>query len=251
MRQRILALCFRLVNLGAIIPSRRCSHGRVGRRVETLLQRLLVEQASSPSAKELERAADAAPDGQVLDRCERVALTSGAASSSAGPLADTLERRPPRARGKGGPHRPCPCGRRRRHKGRSPRSVVTAIGRISVRRAYLARAGCGSGGVRGRPADRPGGPEPPGPAGDLLGRRPVVVRRGGRLAAGDRRLDRQRRDDPPRLPGRVEGDGRLAGPTPARAGLRGLPLRRGVGRVPETDAAKVNTRAGWARRADR
>jgi hypothetical protein len=44
-----------------------------------------------------------------------------------------------------GAHRFCPCGRRRRHKGRSPRSVVTAIGRISVRRVYFACGGCGTG----------------------------------------------------------------------------------------------------------
>lgn len=44
--------------------------------VQTPLQRLIVEQALA-MAKELEQAADAAPDGQVLDRCEQVALDSG------------------------------------------------------------------------------------------------------------------------------------------------------------------------------
>jgi hypothetical protein len=58
-------------------------------RVETPLQRLLVEQALA-FAKELERAADDAPDGQVLDRCERVALSSGRESLRKA-LADTLE----------------------------------------------------------------------------------------------------------------------------------------------------------------
>jgi hypothetical protein len=44
--------------------------------VETPLQRLILEQALG-LAKELEQAADAAPDGQVLDRCEQVALGTG------------------------------------------------------------------------------------------------------------------------------------------------------------------------------
>lgn len=45
-------------------------------KVQTPLQRRIVEQALA-LAKELEQAADGAPDGQVLDRCERVALGSG------------------------------------------------------------------------------------------------------------------------------------------------------------------------------
>jgi hypothetical protein len=45
-------------------------------RVEAPLQRLLVEQALA-YAKESEQAANDAPDGQMLDRCERVALSSG------------------------------------------------------------------------------------------------------------------------------------------------------------------------------
>lgn len=44
--------------------------------VETPLQRLILEQALA-LAKELEQTAHAAPDGQVLDRCEQVALGSG------------------------------------------------------------------------------------------------------------------------------------------------------------------------------
>jgi hypothetical protein len=44
--------------------------------VETPLQRLILEQALA-LAQELEQAAEAAPDGQVLDRCEQVALGSG------------------------------------------------------------------------------------------------------------------------------------------------------------------------------
>jgi hypothetical protein len=45
-------------------------------RVQTPLQRRIVEQALA-LAKELEQAADGAPDGQVLDHCEQVALGSG------------------------------------------------------------------------------------------------------------------------------------------------------------------------------
>ena len=44
--------------------------------VQTPLQRLIVEQALA-LAKELEQAAHDAPDGQVLDRCEQVALGPG------------------------------------------------------------------------------------------------------------------------------------------------------------------------------
>lgn len=44
--------------------------------VETPLQRLILEQALALT-KELEQAAHAAPDGQVLDRCEQVALGPG------------------------------------------------------------------------------------------------------------------------------------------------------------------------------
>ncbi len=44
--------------------------------VDSPLQRLILEHALA-LAKELEHAADSAPDGQVLDRCEQVALSSG------------------------------------------------------------------------------------------------------------------------------------------------------------------------------
>src|SRR2546429_4437890 len=45
-------------------------------RAETPLQALLVEQALA-LARELERAADAAPDGQVLARVEALAVPAG------------------------------------------------------------------------------------------------------------------------------------------------------------------------------
>lgn len=44
--------------------------------VQTPLQRWIVEHALA-MAKELEQVAETAPDGQVLDRCEQVALDSG------------------------------------------------------------------------------------------------------------------------------------------------------------------------------
>jgi hypothetical protein len=68
--------------------------------IETPLQRLLVEQALA-LAKELERAANDAPDGQVLDRCERVALSSGREFLRKA-LADTLESQAAAAGGKRG-----------------------------------------------------------------------------------------------------------------------------------------------------
>lgn len=77
-------------------------------RVETPLQRLLVEQALA-FAKELERAADAAPEGQVLDRCERVALSSGREFLRKA-LADTLEHQAATGEAKGGRIAPAPAG---------------------------------------------------------------------------------------------------------------------------------------------
>ena len=77
-------------------------------RVETPLQRLLVEQALA-YAKELERAADDAPDGQVLDRCERVALTTGREFLRAS-LAETLEHQAVAGEGKKGHSAPVPAG---------------------------------------------------------------------------------------------------------------------------------------------
>jgi len=77
-------------------------------RVETPLQRLLVEQALA-FAKELERAADEAPDGQVLDRCERVALTSGR-EFLRNALADTLESQAAVGEAKKGRSAPAPAG---------------------------------------------------------------------------------------------------------------------------------------------
>jgi hypothetical protein len=75
-------------------------------RVETPLQRLLVERALA-FAKELEHVADAAPDGLVLDRCESVALTSGRAFLRTA-LADALEHQAATADGKKGHRGPAP-----------------------------------------------------------------------------------------------------------------------------------------------
>src|SRR4051794_13341703 len=74
-RQRILAISLPTCHPGGLIPSRRCPLDELAIRVETPLQRTLVERALA-FAKELERAADAAPDGLVLDRCESVATTT-------------------------------------------------------------------------------------------------------------------------------------------------------------------------------
>ena len=88
-------------------------------RVETPLQRPLVEQALA-FAKELERAADEAPDGQVLDRCERVALSSGRESLRKAP-ADTLEAQAAAGEGEEGrsAHAPAAEGGGTRAAGRS------------------------------------------------------------------------------------------------------------------------------------
>jgi hypothetical protein len=75
-------------------------------RVETPLQRLLVERALA-FAKELEQAADSAPDGRVLDRCESVALGSGRDFLRRA-LADVLEHQADVADEKGGRRGPAP-----------------------------------------------------------------------------------------------------------------------------------------------
>ena len=75
-------------------------------RIETPLQRLLVERALA-FAKELERAADAAPDGLVLDHCESVAVTSGREFLRRA-LADALEHQAALADGKKGLRGPAP-----------------------------------------------------------------------------------------------------------------------------------------------
>ena len=94
------------VILGAFIPSRRCPSDELPIRIETPLQRLLVERALA-FAKELEQAADAAPDGLVLDRCESVAVASGR-DFLRGALADTRESQAAVADGKRGPRGPAP-----------------------------------------------------------------------------------------------------------------------------------------------
>jgi hypothetical protein len=90
-------------------------------RVETPLQRLLVERALA-FAKELEQVADAAPDGLVLDRCESVALATGREFLRTA-LADALERQAAAADGKKGHRGPAPAagggGKRAARRGQS------------------------------------------------------------------------------------------------------------------------------------
>ncbi len=73
-------------------------------RIETPLQRLLVERALA-FAKELEQAADTAPDGLVLDRRESVAVSSGREFLRRA-LADALEHQAAVAGGEKGPRGP-------------------------------------------------------------------------------------------------------------------------------------------------
>ncbi len=77
-------------------------------RVEAPLRRPLVEQALA-FAEELERAADDALDGRVLDRCERVALSSGRESLRKAP-ADTIEAQAASGEGEKGRIAPAPAG---------------------------------------------------------------------------------------------------------------------------------------------
>ena len=90
-------------------------------RVKTPLQRLLVERALA-FAVELEQAADAAPDGLVLDRCESVATTTGRDFLRKA-LADALEHQAAVADGTRGHRGPAPVaaggGTRAARRGRS------------------------------------------------------------------------------------------------------------------------------------
>ena len=104
-----------------LILSRSCPLDELTIRVETPLQRLLVERALA-FAVELEQAADAAPDGLVLDRCESVATTTGRDFPRKA-LADTLEHQAIVADGKEGHRGPAPAaaggGIRAARRGRS------------------------------------------------------------------------------------------------------------------------------------
>jgi len=210
-------------------------------RVEAPLQRLLVEQAPA-SAKQWERAADDAPDGQVLDRCEQVALTRGRGSLREAP-ADTLESQAASGEGKKGAHRSRPRGLRRRHKGRSPRSVVTAVGRISVRRAPSSRAGSGLGGCA---ADRRIGLDG---ALSRQGRR-VVCRAGGRASFAEAAAS------PREIGGWTVGDETIRHACQAEAkamaawgadsgrACEGFRAADGLAEL-QPDAARVDTQTGW------
>jgi hypothetical protein len=85
----------------------------------TPTQRLIVEQAFI-MAKELEAAADSAPDGQILDRCESFLLGNGrdflrrVSESTLQSRAEVLEK-------KGAPPEPAPAGRRVGTRGTRPR----------------------------------------------------------------------------------------------------------------------------------
>ncbi len=76
--------------------------------VQTPFQRLIVEQALA-LAKELEQAADGAPDGQILDRCERVALGAGREFLRQA-LTAALEQQAQAVERKGGPAGAAPAG---------------------------------------------------------------------------------------------------------------------------------------------
>ena len=110
----------------------------------TPLQRTIVERALA-LARELEATAGSAPHGQVIDRCESLLLGAGRDFLRIA-LEVTLQDRV-EALGKGTPVRSCPCGVTGRNKGRSSRSMMTALGRSESLRSYFACPGCGRGGA--------------------------------------------------------------------------------------------------------
>jgi hypothetical protein len=85
----------------------------------TPTQRLIVEQAFV-LAKELETAADSAPEGQVIDRCESFLLGSGR-DFLRRVLESTLQCRAEALEKKGAPPEPAPAGRRGGTRGTHPR----------------------------------------------------------------------------------------------------------------------------------
>ena len=84
----------------------------------TPLQRLIVERALA-LAKELEATAAAAPDGQVIDRCESLLLGSGRAFLRHA-LEDTLQAQVDALEKKGRPAGPAPVAPRAATRGGRP-----------------------------------------------------------------------------------------------------------------------------------
>jgi hypothetical protein len=85
----------------------------------TATQRLIVEQAYG-LAQELESAADSAPDGQVIDRCESLLLSNGR-DFLRRVLESTLQSRAELLDKKGAPPEPVPVARRGGTRGTRPR----------------------------------------------------------------------------------------------------------------------------------
>ena len=205
------------------------------------LQRLIVEQAFV-LAQELEAAADSAPDGQVIDRCESFLLGNGR-DFLRRMLESTLQYPRRRSRKKGGAARICPCGAAGTAQGQRVQNGDDRAGRDRSL-AYLFRV-----------------PEPVawGLFVDrILGLEGFLTRQATRLvcllggqnsfAAAERLLAEccgwkvSDETDPPGLPGGIHADRRL----PGRIAGRRRGLRRAAGDVEfQTDAAKVNTTGGW------
>ena len=85
----------------------------------SLTQRLIVEQAYV-MAQELERAAEAAPEGQIIDRCESFLLGSGR-DFLRRVLESTLQARSEALEKKGGSPESVSAGRRGGTRGTRPR----------------------------------------------------------------------------------------------------------------------------------
>ena len=182
-----------------------------------------------------------APEGQVIDRCESFLLGRGrdflrrALESTLQAQAETLEKTG---------HRPaCPCGAVGRHKGNASRTVMTALGPWPSG-GPTSPAGPAARGCLRRSAPRPGRlPHAPGDAADLPARGAELLRRRRAPPGRVLRLEGQRRDHPPGLPGGADSGRRLpsrSSPAPAES------FAAAAGDVEfQVDAAKVNTTGGW------
>ena len=106
-------------------------------RADTRLEALVLEHALV-LARQLQQAADAAPDGAVLARVEAAAVPAGRRGGAAGPGRGGRKR--------GAPGRACPGGHKAAWpKRRAARNVPTAAGVVRLDRLYLVCPRCQAG----------------------------------------------------------------------------------------------------------
>ena len=106
-------------------------------------ERLALEQAIA-YVHDLRQLAVEAPAGTVLEACEGLALDKGRALLRS-TLAAALGSRVALAEQKGGTHALCPEAHPGRSKGPHPRTVLTAVGPVTLARRYFACPACGQG----------------------------------------------------------------------------------------------------------